>query len=45
MFLIKKHKISASMAGVVYDRIFVLSQWHTDINNVRAILIDIIILR
>lgn len=45
MFLIKEHETSASMADVVYDRIFVLSQWHTDINIVRAILIDIIILR
>jgi hypothetical protein len=44
MFLIKERQASASMAGVVYDRIFVLSQWHTGINIVRAILIDIIIL-
>jgi len=33
------------MADVVYDRIFVLSQWHTDINILMIILLDIIILR
>jgi len=29
------------MTGVAYDRIFVLSQWHTGINILRIILINI----